>query len=114
VIVIFLLLFCFFSTTSPALALTVKDTLSTSQLSYFARLGVGNSEGSTILNIATSANPSINTNNLFVDDVIGIGRSNSNGLDLYTVKDISNATSLIIDPSLALTNATDGNIIIAT
>jgi len=111
--------FYFFSnpqkTVSASLS-SVKNTLSTSQLSYFGRLGVGNSATSTILTIALSGNPSNTTNNLFTDDPIAIGNTNANTLTTYTVKDVgSTATFLINEISgLGSQNAYAGLAVIAT
>jgi len=93
---------------------SVKNTLSTSQLSYFGRLGVGNSLSSNILTIATSGNPSNTSNNLFTDDSISIGDTNATTLTSYTVKDIGNTASIQISTGLAAPNVYAGLAVIAT
>ncbi len=95
---------------------SVKNTLSTSQLSYFGRLGVGNSATSTILTISLSGNPSNTTNNLFTDDPIAIGDTNASTLTTYTVKDIGNTATFQIGETSGLgsQNAYAGLAVIAT
>ncbi|RLC35665.1 hypothetical protein DRH14_00235 [Candidatus Shapirobacteria bacterium] len=94
---------------------SVKDTLSTSQLSYYGTLGTGNSATNTLVKISsTSNNPSDTTANLFADDVIGIGRSGSTAIDLYTVKDIGNTAEFQITSGLNSANIIAGEAIIAT
>jgi len=95
---------------------SVKNTLSTSQLSYFGRLGVGNSATSTILTISLSGNPSNTTNNLFTDDPIAIGNTNASTLTSYTVKDIGNTATFQIEETSGLgsQNAYAGLAVIAT
>lgn len=66
---------------------SVKDTLSSSRLSYLGAVGAGNTVGSTLLIVKTSSLPgfatSDDTNNLFTDDTMMIG-SNTN----YTMIDV--------------------------
>ncbi|MDP4009576.1 MAG: hypothetical protein Q8P53_01185 [Candidatus Shapirobacteria bacterium] len=93
---------------------SVKDVLSSSQLSYFARIGTGTTALDTIIEVSNSGNPSINTNNLFVGDTIGIGRSSGLGIDSYVVRDIGNTAIFQINSALAVNNAKVGNMIIAT
>lgn len=93
----------------------VKDTLSNSQLSYSGRLGVGNSANETIFKIKTNGNePSRTTNNLFSDDIVGIGRTGTTGLDLYTVRDIANTGQFAVGSNITAANAFAGNAVIAT
>ena len=92
----------------------VKNTLSTSQLSYFARLGVGNSLSSTLIKIATSGNPSNTTSNLFTDDVISIGNTNATTLTNYTIRDVGNTASFQITTGLSSLNYHAGLAVIAT
>lgn len=111
--------FCFFSNPKKTVSAnldSVKNTLSSSQLSYFARLGVGNSTTSTILTIALTDNPSNTTSNLFTDDPISIGDTNANTLTNYTVKDIGNTATFQIGETSGLEaqNAYAGLAIIAT
>lgn len=94
----------------------VKDVLSTSQLSYFARLGAGNTANNTtiIINTDSGTNPSSTTNNLFVGDTIGIGISGSTGLTKYVVSDIGNTAQIQITAGLDSTNAYSDLAVIAT
>jgi len=100
--------------------ISVKDTLSTSQLSYFARLSSGSTNpGDTILKVILSANPSRDTNNLFVGDTIAIGTTGagvgiSGPLTIYTVKDIANTGTFEINSGIGQSNAFAGAAIIAT
>ena len=94
-------------------AKNVRDTLSSSQFSYYGRVGVGNSGGSSILTINTStANPSQTTNNLFVGDTItvGVGGSQTN----YIVKDVASTSTILVYPVLTTGSAIAGGGIIAT
>ncbi|MFA7300691.1 MAG: hypothetical protein WC069_00035 [Candidatus Shapirobacteria bacterium] len=91
----------------------VKDTLSSSQLSYFARLGTGVSSGDSLIRVALSGNPTNDTNNLFIGDTIGIGTS-SGPLTIYTIKDIGNTALFQINSSIGQSNAFAGAAIIAT
>jgi len=93
---------------------SVKDTLSSSQLSYFARVGTGTTVGDSIVRINTAANPSKTTNNLFEGDAICIGNSASTGCTSFTVEDIGNTAYFQINTSLAATNAFITNYIVAT
>lgn len=92
----------------------VKDTLSSAQLSYFARLGVGNSAGDYLFKIALTGNPSNTTDNLFHNDTIGVGRSDGPGLDSYTVLDIASTAAIQVGSSIATNNAATGNMVVAT
>lgn len=94
----------------------VKDTLSTSQLSYFARMGLGVSVGDSIIKIVTSGTaPSLSSNNVFVGDTIAIGSGPAAGaLSLFTVKDIGNTASIQLNANVGTTNVFFGAAIIAT
>lgn len=97
---------------------SVKDTLSTSQLSFFGRLGIGNSANDSVLKISIGAgttNPSKNTGNLFNGDIVGIGRSGgAAGLDMYTVSDIASTASFAITTPINLNNIDANGIVVAT
>jgi hypothetical protein len=94
----------------------VKDTLSTSQLSYFARLGAGNSTADLSFLIALTANPSNNTNNLFVGDSLGIGTTNlaGNPLTAYVVRDIGNTAIIQLTAGIGVSNTFTGAAVIST
>jgi hypothetical protein len=99
---------------------SVKDTLSSSQLSYFARMSSGSTQvGDSVIKVTTSGNPSNTSNNLFVGDTIGIGTTGagvgtSGPLTLYTVKDIGNTAVILINSGLGQSNAFINAAIIAT
>src|SRR3989339_1622337 len=80
----------------------VKDTLSSSQLSYFARIGTGVSGNSQLsVNTDSGTNPSNTTYNLFVGDTVAIGTSGSTALTNYIVRDIGDTASFQINTGLA-------------
>jgi len=99
---------------------SVRDILSSSQLSYFARLSSGTTQvGDSVLNVVTSSNPSNTTNNLFVGDTIAIGTTgtgvgSSGPLTLYTVKDISSTAAFTINSGIGQSNAFVNAAIVAT
>ena len=103
---------------------SVKDTLSSSQLSYFARLSSGTTlVGDSLIKVVTSGNPSNTTSNLFVGDTIAIGTTTAIGttgavvagpLTLYTIKDIGNTAVILINTGLGQSNAFVNAAIIAT
>jgi len=91
----------------------VKNTLSTSQYSYYGGVGVGNTAGSTILILDTSTDfPSQTSNNLFIGDTLNIGIGGSQSL--HTIKDIGSTGVIMIDPALTAVNEVAGGSIIAT
>jgi hypothetical protein len=93
----------------------VKDTLSSSQLSFFGRLGVGNTANNTTLNLVVgSSTPSQSTHNLFVGDTISIGVSGSTGLSTYIISDIASTGSFQITSGLGSSNAFAGLAVVAT
>lgn len=100
--------------THPVLSvqpLNVKDTLSSSQLSYFATLGAGNTASSSRVKIGTSG-PSQSTANLFVGDTVAIGTGSSMGS--YIVKDVVDTTTFEVGVGLSANAVTTGQAVIAT
>jgi hypothetical protein len=93
--------------------INVKDTLSSSQLSYFARLSIGHSNGATVLNIGYSA-PFITTTNLFVGDTVAVGQGATTTNTNYVVTDIYSSTSFGISSPLQSVNTAAQNSVIAT
>lgn len=97
---------------------SVKDTLSSSQLSYFARSGVGTTFGDSIVKIVVSGGttgPSYTTNNLFENDVVCIGGTSlANGCTQYTVQDIGNTGYFEVDTGLSAMTGQTSAYIIAT
>ncbi len=85
-------------------SMTVKDLMSNSQLSFFGRLDIGNSSGNSILKIITAGTlPSTSTNNIFIGDTLAIG-SASNSTSKYTVRDVANLSSFVVEPPLNVNN----------
>ena len=104
---------CRFTLSAPPTE--IKDTLSSSQLSFFGRLDSGVNSGDSLIRIALSGNPSNNTNNLFVGDTIGIGTTALNGpLTTYTINDIGNTALFQINSAIGQSNAFVGAAVIAT
>lgn len=101
---------------SSAQPTNIKDTLSSSQLSYFARLGTGNSTADSIIRVATTGNPSNNTRNLFIGDTLGIGRTGDNAgiLIQYIIQDIGDTAAIELTTGLGSSNAFTGLAVVAT
>jgi hypothetical protein len=110
---LFLLIFPKVKTSQGTPSTSVKDTLSSSQLSYFARIGTGTTVGDNLVRINTSANPSRTTNNLFEGDTVCIA-NDTNGCTNFDVEDIGNTSYFQIDSALTTANAAVGSYIIAT
>jgi len=87
----------------------LKDQLSNAQLSYFARLVSGNGS---VINIATSGNPSNSTANLFTGDTLAIANAGVTTVRIYTIKDINNLNSIELNSSIGTT--TTNSYIVAT
>ena len=93
---------------------TVKSTLSSSQLSYFARLGAGNTLNS-FVTIDTTANPSRSTNNLFVGDTVAIATgAGGTGSVNFVVNDIVSSSVFSLTSSLGNSNVAAGNYVVST
>lgn len=93
----------------------IKDTMSSSQLSYFARMGAGVSGGQNVATIYTSGFPSNTTSNLFVGDTIAIGHTGpSTALTPYIVSGIGNTATFSVSSALNVVNAGTSVAIIAT
>lgn len=109
----------FLSLINAAPPTNTKDTLSSSQLSYFSRIGTGVSVGDSLIRVALSGNPTNDTNNLFVGDTIGIGTTGvgvgtSGPLTLYTIRDIGNTALFQINSAIGQSNTFVGAAIVAT
>ena len=121
---IFLLAISVFNLTKPQKVSSippssVKDTLSSSQLSYFSRISAPITTGDSIIKIGVTGLPSNTTNNLFVGDTIGIGTTGagvgtSGGLTLYIVQDIGNTQTIQLASAIGQSNAFINAAIIAT
>jgi hypothetical protein len=98
---------------------TVKDSLSSGQLSFFAILGSGNTQGGNLIkiNVGQTAAPSFTTYNLFVGDTIGIGTTGSGTslpLTTYTIRDIGNTGTLTLNTGLGTSNTFTGAAVVAS
>ena len=112
-ILFFSILFAFPNKVNALAPTDVKDVLSSSQFSYFAEVGVGNSANSTVISInPDSSFPSKTTNNLFIGDTVSIGVGGSQ--NIYTVTGIGNTASLVINSGIAAISAVSGGSVIAT
>lgn len=122
--VLMLSLGSFFSFVKPqilqsAAPTNIKDVLSSSQLSFFGRLGLGVSVNDTVIKVSLVAGtaPSTSSNNLFIGDTLAIGTSGvgtSGPLTIYTVKDIGNTASIQLNAGIGQSNTFAGAAIIAT
>ncbi|MFA5532371.1 MAG: hypothetical protein WDA13_02135 [Candidatus Shapirobacteria bacterium] len=94
----------------------LKDSLSTAQLSYFARLGTGNATNDSIITINTDSgtNPSSTTDNLFIGDTIAIGNTSTTGSTLYIINDIGNTANISLTTGIGSSNVTAGLYVVAT
>lgn len=93
---------------------SVKDTLGSSQLSYFGRLDAGNTAGNSNVIIGYTA-PFITTTNLFVGDTIAIGRTSPDTqLNTYVIRDISSANTIELTAGIGASNVTIQSAVIAT
>ena len=91
----------------------VKDVISNSQLSYYGGVGVGTSANDTLLKIDLGTSfPSRTTNNLFVGDTIAIGLGGSQSI--YTVKDIGDTKTIMINTGISAVAIPYGGSIIST
>ena len=98
---------------------SIKDVLSNSQLSYFARLSVGPTIGDSVIKIYTSGTvPSISTNNLFIGDTLGIATTGAGAtpgpLTNYVIKDIGNTLNIELSSGIGQSNAFVNAAVIAT
>jgi hypothetical protein len=126
VIIVIVSVICLALGSTPLLSsppTNVKDVLDSSQLSYFARIGIGPTVGDSIItiNMTAGTNPSSTTSNLFVGDTLGIGSSGAatgttGPLNTYYIKDIgpSNVGTISLNTGIGQSNAFLGAAIIAT
>jgi hypothetical protein len=95
----------------------LRDQLSSAQLSYFGRLGLGNTINNSIIivNVSQGTAPSNNNYNLFIGDTIAIANSiGVSGSIQYTVRDIAGTNSIFINTGLGSSNAFAGAYVVAT
>jgi hypothetical protein len=112
-VLLFLTVFVFPNRVKALAPTSVKDILSSSQFSYFAEVGVGNSANSTVISIdPNSSFPSKTTNNLFIGDTVSIGVGGSQ--NVYFIRGIGNTASLVINSGIAAVSAVAGGSVIST
>lgn len=86
----------------------LKDQLSSAQLSYFARLGTGNTAGNSIIYINTTGTTlSVNNYNLDLGDTLYIQNSVS-GTNTYIVKGLVDGNGIAIDTGIGVSNVASG------
>lgn len=86
----------------------LKDQLSSAQLSYFARLGTGNTAGNSVIYINTTGTTLSTTNyNLFVGDTLSIALS-AGGTAVYTVSDIAGTNAIFLNTALGAGSTNPG------
>lgn len=91
----------------------VKNVLSNSQFSYYGGVGVGTTANDSIVKIDTSTSfPSKTSNNLFIGDTVSIGVGGSQST--YTIRDIGNTGTIMLNTGISAVSAVAGGSIIAT
>ena len=110
---VFQLVWLVFPTPLDSANLTaVKDTLSTSRLSYYDSLNGAHTAGTTIIKVNTSGMPSTSTANLFTGDSVLIGDAAT--ATTYTVDDIIDTDEFQITAALGSGDNDSGDLVIAT
>ncbi len=103
----------FFYLTNPKISQStpsteLKDQLSSAQLSYFARLGTGNTAGNSVIFVTTTGTTlSTNNYNLDIGDTLFIQNSVS-GTNVYTVKGLSNNDGIALNSAIGTSNVASG------
>jgi hypothetical protein len=115
---LFLLTFLFCGLFYPIKATPVsnlRDQLSSAQLSYFGRLDIGTSAGSSLITIMTNSGsaPSNNNYNLFIGDTLAIANSTT-GSTNYVVSDTNSTNGISLTTNIASLNAFEGAYAVAT
>jgi hypothetical protein len=84
----------------------VKDVLSSSQLSFFGRIGLGVTVGDSLITLSSStAVPSFTSGNLFAGDTIAIGTTGTSGpLIKYVVSDIGDTATIQLTAGIGSSN----------
>ncbi|KKQ63643.1 MAG: hypothetical protein US85_C0015G0025 [Candidatus Shapirobacteria bacterium GW2011_GWF1_38_23] len=90
----------------------VKNVLSNSQFSYYGGVGVGTTANDTIIKLDISSFPSKTSNNLFIGDTVSIGVGGSQST--YTIKDIGNTGTIMVNTGISAVSSVAGGSIIAT
>ncbi|MCX6786895.1 MAG: hypothetical protein NTU85_03740 [Candidatus Kaiserbacteria bacterium] len=89
----------------------VRDSLSSSQLSYFAVLSSGNTAGNSVVQIGLSG-PSKTSDNLFTGDTLSIGIGGT--MHIYTIKDIGDTGSFQLNTGTSAVDVGVSAVAIAT
>ena len=85
-----------------------KDQLSSAQLSYFARLGTGNTAGNSVIYVnSTGTTLSVNNYNLDIGDTVSIQNSVS-GTNAYTVKGLVNGNGIALSAGIGISLVAQG------
>lgn len=90
----------------------VKNVLSNSQFSYYGGVGVGTTANDTIIKLDITSFPSKSSNNLFIGDTVSIGVGGSQSI--YTIRDIGNTGTIMINTGISAVSSVAGGSIIAT
>lgn len=108
----------FFYLTNPqesisAPATEFKDQLSSAQLSYFAKLGTGNTAGSSVLYVTTTGTTlSTNNYNLDIGDTVSVQNSVS-GTNTYIINGLVGTNGISLSTAVGTSNVTAGlNVIV--
>ncbi len=100
-LVFFGLFFFKYVSTSQSVPVTnLRNQLSSAQLSYFARLGAGNSSGDSVINIDTGLTAySANNYNLDIGDTISIGTGTTS---VFTVEGLSDTNAIALNGTIGV------------
>jgi hypothetical protein len=93
----------------------LRDQLSSAQLSYFGRLNIGTSAGSSLITIITDSGsaPSNNNYNLFIGDTLAIANATT-GSTNYVVSDTTGTNGIFLSTVIDNLNAFEGAYVVAT
>lgn len=108
--------FSFYPKTIKSTPVTsLRNQLSSAQLSYFARLDADTTAGNSMITIMTSSGsaPSTNNYNLFIGDTLAIANATS-GSTNYIVSDIAGTNGIFINNPIDNLNVFTGAYVVAT
>ncbi|MCW1949435.1 MAG: hypothetical protein KIH89_003300 [Candidatus Shapirobacteria bacterium] len=95
-------------TTQASPSTELKNQLSLAQLSYFARLGTGNTAGNSFIYVNnTGTTLSINNYNLDIGDSLSIQNSVS-GTNVYVVKGMIDGNGIALNTAIGISNVAPG------
>lgn len=103
----------FYLTANPQTSLSApatefKDQLSSAQLSYFAKLGTGNTAGSSVLYVTTTGTTlSLNNYNLDIGDTVSVQNSVS-GTNTYIINGLVGTNGISLSTAVGSSNVTAG------